>query len=133
MNKKTENKPKTAKTRATKAPKSTKATRVPKAQKAAKTKTPKSISKGPKAKTARAKATGAAKSAKKRKQTPVSQKADKALVKFDPLQRYLTEISNYSLLTREEEREYGTGISKGLDAESVRSYPGRQYRADAGG
>jgi RNA polymerase sigma-32 factor len=119
MNKKTENKPKTTKTRATKAPKSTKATRVPKAQKAAKTKTPKSISKGPKAKTARAKATGAAKSAKKRKQTPVSQKADKALVKYDPLQRYLTEISNYSLLTREEEREYGIRVREQGDREAA--------------
>jgi len=31
--------------------------------------------------------------------------ADGALVKFDPLQRYLSEISRYRLLTREEERK----------------------------
>jgi RNA polymerase sigma-32 factor len=31
--------------------------------------------------------------------------ADKALVKFDPLQRYLAEISRYDLLTRDEERD----------------------------
>jgi RNA polymerase sigma-32 factor len=36
--------------------------------------------------------------------------SDKALVKFDPLQRYLTEISNYKLLTREEERELGIRV-----------------------
>jgi hypothetical protein len=37
--------------------------------------------------------------------------SDTALVKFDPLQRYLAEISNYSLLTR----GTGKGIwNKGL-------------------
>ena len=35
----------------------------------------------------------------------VDQSSDKALVRFDPLQRYLTEISQYKLLTRERERE----------------------------
>jgi RNA polymerase sigma-32 factor len=33
--------------------------------------------------------------------------SDRALVKFDPLQRYLSEISKYNLLTREQERELG--------------------------
>ena len=31
---------------------------------------------------------------------------DKALVKFDPLQRYLSEVNYYKLLTRDEEREF---------------------------
>jgi len=36
--------------------------------------------------------------------------AGDALVKFDPLQRYLTEISNYKLLTREQEKELGIQV-----------------------
>jgi RNA polymerase sigma-32 factor len=36
-----------------------------------------------------------------------SKSGDRALVKFDPLQRYLSEISKYNLLTREQERELG--------------------------
>ena len=47
--------------------------------------------------------------ASKRKKS-AGKSADKALVKFDPLQRYLTEISQYSLLTREEERELGIRV-----------------------
>jgi RNA polymerase sigma-32 factor len=39
--------------------------------------------------------------------------SDKALVKFDPLQRYLTEISQYKLLTREEEKELGIRVQQG--------------------
>ena len=35
---------------------------------------------------------------------------DKALIKYDPLQRYLTEISRYRLLTREEEKEFGIRV-----------------------
>lgn len=35
----------------------------------------------------------------------VTQAEDKSLIKFDPLQRYLAEVSQYSLLTREQERE----------------------------
>ena len=43
--------------------------------------------------------------------------ADKSLVKFDPLQRYLSEISQYRLLTREEEVELGKRAQDGdLDA-----------------
>ncbi len=34
-----------------------------------------------------------------------SKSSDNAIVKFDPLQRYLMEISKYKLLTREQERE----------------------------
>lgn len=36
--------------------------------------------------------------------------ADKALVKFDPLQRYLVEISQYKLLTRDEEKKYAKRV-----------------------
>jgi hypothetical protein len=35
--------------------------------------------------------------------------SDKAVVKYDPLQRYLSEISRYNLLTREEEVSLGKG------------------------
>ena len=44
---------------------------------------------------------------KKSRRLSTERSADKALVKFDPLQRYLTEISNYKLLTREQEKELG--------------------------
>ena len=39
--------------------------------------------------------------------------SDKALVKFDPLQQYLSEISQYKLLTREEEKALGIRVQKG--------------------
>ena len=45
--------------------------------------------------------------------------SDKALVKFDPLQRYLTEISRYKLLTREEEREYGIRVKEHGDMDAA--------------
>jgi RNA polymerase sigma-32 factor len=45
--------------------------------------------------------------------------ADKALVKFDPLQRYLSEISNYKLLTREEERELGIRVREQGDKDAA--------------
>ena len=35
-----------------------------------------------------------------------------SVVKFDPLQRYLSEISQYRLLTREEEVELGNGYRR---------------------
>ena len=44
---------------------------------------------------------------------------DKALVKFDPLQRYLMEISQYQLLTREEERELGIKVLEHGDTEAA--------------
>jgi RNA polymerase sigma-32 factor len=46
---------------------------------------------------------------------------DKALVKFDPLQRYLAEISNYRLLTREEERSLGIRVREQGDKEAAYS------------
>jgi RNA polymerase sigma-32 factor len=45
--------------------------------------------------------------------------SDKALVKFDPLQRYLSEISKYRLLTREEERDYGLRVKEQGDKEAA--------------
>ena len=42
-----------------------------------------------------------------------------SLVKFDPLQRYLAEISNYKLLTRDQERELGIRIQEHGDEESA--------------
>jgi RNA polymerase sigma-32 factor len=45
--------------------------------------------------------------------------SDKALIKFDPLQRYLSEISKYRLLTREEERDYGVRVKEQGDKEAA--------------
>jgi len=42
-----------------------------------------------------------------------------ALVKFDPLQRYLSEISRYKLLTREQERELGIRVHDFNDPEAA--------------
>ena len=44
---------------------------------------------------------------------------DKALVKFDPLQRYLSEISHYKLLTREEERALGIRVQEHGDKDAA--------------
>jgi RNA polymerase sigma-32 factor len=44
---------------------------------------------------------------------------DKALVKYDPLQRYLKEISTYKLLTREEEIELGIRLQEEEDREAA--------------
>ena len=58
--------------------------------------------------------------AKKSKPKPkAAASADKALVKFDPLQRYLAEISNYRLLTREEERSLGIRVREHGDKEAA--------------
>jgi len=75
---------------------------------------------------------------KDRKQTPSSAKAkgqgrpkalnknqkasggsDGALVKYDPLQRYLAEISQHRLLTREEERELGIRVHDHQDTDAA--------------
>lgn len=42
-----------------------------------------------------------------------------ALVKFDPLQRYLAEISKYKLITREQEQELGRKIQEEGDTEAA--------------
>jgi RNA polymerase sigma-32 factor len=44
---------------------------------------------------------------------------DKSLVKFDPLQRYLSEISQYRLLTREEEVELGRRVQEYGDQDAA--------------
>ena len=59
------------------------------------------------------------KSASKAVRKPVKQTADKALVKFDPLQRYLMEISQYKLLTREQEIELATRVREDNDKEAA--------------
>jgi RNA polymerase sigma-32 factor len=43
----------------------------------------------------------------------------KSLVKFDPLQRYLSEISRYRLLTRDEERELGRLVQEENDPDAA--------------
>ncbi len=48
-----------------------------------------------------------------------SEDSEKALIKFDPLQRYLSEISKYRLLTREEERELGIRVKEYADKEAA--------------
>ena len=53
------------------------------------------------------------------KKTSAGRLSDKALVKFDPLQRYLTEISNYKLLSREEERELGIRVREHGDKDAA--------------
>ena len=45
--------------------------------------------------------------------------SDTALVKFDPLQRYLAEISKYKLLTREQEIELGKRVQEKGDTEAA--------------
>ncbi len=55
-----------------------------------------------------------------RKKKPTAGKpSDKALVKFDPLQRYLSEISQYTLLTREEEKKYGARVQEDGDKDAA--------------
>ncbi len=55
----------------------------------------------------------------KSRRTSTASSADKALVKFDPLQRYLAEISNYKLLTREQEKELGIQVREHGDKEAA--------------
>lgn len=44
---------------------------------------------------------------------------DKSLVKYDPLQRYLSEISQYSLLTRDEEKDLGRKVQEEEDQDAA--------------
>ena len=45
--------------------------------------------------------------------------SESAIVKFDPLQRYLAEISKYNLLTREQEIELGKRVKDEADTEAA--------------
>jgi len=44
---------------------------------------------------------------------------EKSVVKYDPLQRYLSEISNYKLLTREQEKALGIRVQENDDSEAA--------------
>jgi RNA polymerase sigma-32 factor len=44
---------------------------------------------------------------------------DKALIRFDPLQRYLAEVSHYKLISRERERELGLRIQENNDPDAA--------------
>ena len=44
---------------------------------------------------------------------------EKSVVKYDPLQRYLNEISQYNLLTRDEERELGSLVQEQGDPDAA--------------
>ncbi len=50
---------------------------------------------------------------------PAQPSSGTALVKFDPLQRYLAEISRYRLLTREQEIELGKRVQEEGDTEAA--------------
>lgn len=50
---------------------------------------------------------------------PIRSSPDKALVKFDPLQRYLAEISGYKLLSRERERELAIRVREYGDTDAA--------------
>jgi RNA polymerase sigma-32 factor len=50
---------------------------------------------------------------------PGRRSSEKALVRFDPLQRYLTEISRYRLLSRKEEIELARRVQEGDDTEAA--------------
>ncbi|MDY6905256.1 MAG: RNA polymerase factor sigma-32 [Thermodesulfobacteriota bacterium] len=50
---------------------------------------------------------------------PASPKNTRSLVKLDPLQRYLKEVSRYNLLTREEEIDLGKKIQEEGDQEAA--------------
>ncbi|MCG6894534.1 MAG: RNA polymerase factor sigma-32 [Desulfobacteraceae bacterium] len=52
-------------------------------------------------------------------QTKTTGGSDKALVKYDPLQRYLQEISRFRLLTRDEEKILGERIQENGDSEAA--------------
>jgi len=56
---------------------------------------------------------------KKQKITWEPASDDKALIRYDPLQRYLSEISHYKLITREREKELGLKIQEENDTEAA--------------
>jgi len=56
---------------------------------------------------------------KKAANNSASQSSENTLVKFDPLQKYLQEISRYKLLTREEERDLAIRVREHGDKEAA--------------
>ena len=75
--------------------------------------------KKPRQKSKSLKTKSAAKNVDNIKAPPRSSSSDSALVKFDPLQRYLVEISKYKLLTREQEIELGKKVQEEGDSEAA--------------
>ena len=75
--------------------------------------------KKPKHKSKKLKTKSAAKKVDNISASPRSSSSDSALVKFDPLQRYLVEISKYKLLTREQEIELGKKVREEADSEAA--------------
>lgn len=55
----------------------------------------------------------------KKEQSDDDDSSEKSLVKFDPLQRYLSEISRYKLLTREEEKELAIRVRDHNDMDAA--------------
>ena len=63
----------------------------------------------------------AATAEKVKKKKSAKRTTDKSLVKFDPLQRYLSEVSRYKLLTRDEERELAVKVREYGDRDAAYS------------
>ena len=60
--------------------------------------------------------------------SPIAQTGERGLVPYDPLQMYLLEIKNYSLLTREEEVELAIRYKEKNDQENFNlNLLGNQY------
>jgi len=113
---------KTKKSAKTKRPKSRTAAAPKKKGAAAKKAAPPKKAADRKARDAEAKSAGKGPGAKDEKAMPVApirSSPDKALVKFDPLQRYLAEISGYNLLTRERERELAIRVREYGDTDAA--------------
>lgn len=77
------------------------------------------IKKKPKRRSKKLKTKNAAKNVDNISAPSLSSSSDSALVKFDPLQRYLMEISRYKLLTREQEIELGKKVREEGDTEAA--------------
>ena len=72
-----------------------------------------------KTRTPKAAKTEQAPSVSNKKREPERRHSEKALIKFDPLQRYLSEISHYKLLSREQERELGIRVREHGDKQAA--------------